>query len=66
MKNSRRNFIRQISTLSGAGLLATAPIISVAETIHKNESGEMLADDKPFTISILQTTDVHCQVHPHD
>ena len=23
-------------------------------------------DDKPFTISILQTTDVHCQVHPHD
>ncbi len=66
MKNSRRNFIKQISTLSGAGLLATAPIISVAETIHKNESRERVGDDKPFTISILQTTDVHCQVHPHD
>ena len=24
------------------------------------------AGDKPFIISILQTTDVHCQVHPHD
>ena len=29
----------------------------------KNKSA---ADDKPFTICILQTTDVHCQVHPHD
>ncbi|MDP3666620.1 MAG: metallophosphoesterase, partial [Sediminibacterium sp.] len=27
---------------------------------------EIIADNKPFTISILQTTDVHCQVHPHD
>ena len=36
MKNNRRNFIKQISTLSGAGLLATAPIISVAKTKNPN------------------------------
>ncbi len=66
MNNNRRDFIKKLGTLSGAGLLAAAPIISVAETIHKKEMQEMVSDDKPFTISILQTTDVHCQVHPHD
>ncbi len=30
------------------------------------EDKNIAEDDKPFTISILQTTDVHCQVHAHD
>ena len=64
MKN-RRDFIKKISTLGGAGLLASSPIIAAA--VKENSfSGNTAADDKPFTISILQTTDVHCQVHPHD
>ena len=66
MKNNRRDFIKKISTIGGAGLLATAPVIAVAETINRNDPDERAPDDKPFTISILQTTDVHCQVHPHD
>ena len=66
MKNNRRDFIRKISTLGGAGLMASTPIISFAETIEQHKKAVTSFDDKPFTISILQTTDVHCQVHPHD
>lgn len=66
MSNNRRDFIKKIGTATGAGLFATTPIASMAETISKNELDEIIVDDQPFTISILQTTDVHCQVHPHD
>ena len=66
MSNNRRNFIKSLGTVTGAGLLATTPIASIAEKINNTEIKEIASDDKPFTISILQTTDVHCQVHPHD
>ena len=67
MKNNRRDFIRKIGTLGGAGLLASTPIIGMAESKENSmPDSKTPADDKPFTISILQTTDVHCQVHPHD
>lgn len=67
MENNRRDFIKKIGTLGGAGLLASSPIAGIysAEKNSITENG-MAADDKPFTISILQTTDVHCQVHAHD
>lgn len=67
MENNRREFIKKIGTLGGAGLLASSPIIGMASS-RENSITDPLApsDDKPFTISILQTTDVHCQVHPHD
>ena len=66
MSNNRRDFIKQLGTATGLSLLAATPIASIAETINKNEMEEIVTNDKPFTISILQTTDVHCQVHPHD
>ena len=66
MKNNRREFIKKISTLGGAGLLASSPIIAAASKADLIPHTKNPADDKPFTISILQTTDVHCQVHPHD
>lgn len=66
MENKRRDFLKKIGSISGAGLLAASPIAAVAESFQKNEEPENFTDDKPFTISILQTTDVHCQVHPHD
>ncbi|MEO6252333.1 MAG: 5'-nucleotidase C-terminal domain-containing protein [Ferruginibacter sp.] len=66
MKNQRRDFIKKLSALGGAGLLASSPILSIAGTIEKDDQHETHAADKPFIISILQTTDVHCQVHPHD
>ncbi|MBC7383005.1 MAG: 5'-nucleotidase C-terminal domain-containing protein [Bacteroidia bacterium] len=66
MSNDRRDFIKKLGTATGAGFLATIPIMSMAEKINSSEITAVDADDKPFTISILQTTDVHCQVHPHD
>ncbi|HSN61491.1 MAG TPA: bifunctional metallophosphatase/5'-nucleotidase [Ferruginibacter sp.] len=66
MENNRRDFIKKISTLGGAGLLASTPLISMAEKIEMNQLNKDVMDGKPFTISILQTTDVHCQVHAHD
>ncbi|MEP7237046.1 MAG: 5'-nucleotidase C-terminal domain-containing protein [Ferruginibacter sp.] len=65
--NKRRDFIKKISTLGGAGLLASSPIIAAATSKEDLiPHTKTPVDDKPFTISILQTTDVHCQVHPHD
>lgn len=66
MNNNRRDFIKMLGTATGAGFLAATPIASIAGTITDTEMKEAASDDKPFTISILQTTDVHCQVHPHD
>lgn len=66
MSNNRRDFIKQMGTATGAGLLATIPIASIAETINDHEDSKIPSNNTPFTISILQTTDVHCQVHPHD
>ncbi len=65
MENNRRNFLRKLGTMSaGAALLTTSPLLSHATESIEKESVDF--DDKPFTISILQTTDVHCQVHAHD
>ncbi len=66
MNNNRRDFIKKLSTIGGAGLLINTPVMAVANNICTGTTKETVADDKPFTISILQTTDVHCQVHPHD
>ena len=65
MSNNRRDFLRQLGTATGAGLLAGTPIASFAGKTGAQDPTKELAD-KPVTISILQTTDVHCQVHPHD
>lgn len=64
MEKNRREFIKQISALgAGAGLISSTPLTAaVIQPKDKVAAG----DNKPFTISILQTTDVHCQVHPHD
>ena len=66
MRNNRRGFLKQVCIMGGAGLLAASPVASVAETVKQDEVDESISDEKTFTISILQTTDVHCQVHSHD
>ena len=66
MAKNRRHFIKQITSLAaGAGLVTTAPVVATAQKLHSGKNVD-IADDNPFTISILQTTDVHCQLHPHD
>ena len=67
MENNRRDFIKRMGTLGGAGMLAASPIIAMADAKENSTPDyKTPAGDKPFIISILQTTDVHCQVHPHD
>jgi len=67
MEKDRRSFIKKVGALgSSALLIAGNPLSSLAaEKEQKNEQPKTDAT-KPFTISILQTTDVHCQIHPHD
>jgi 2',3'-cyclic-nucleotide 2'-phosphodiesterase (5'-nucleotidase family) len=64
--SDRRNFIKKLGVLGGAGLLAATPVVSLAKKEESEESDNATTNDKPFVLSILQTTDVHCQVHAHD
>jgi sulfur-oxidizing protein SoxB len=67
MNNSRRNFLR-FSTLSGLGL-SLNPLSAFASGIIGNSDQPAEEDPLPEgqqLVSILQTTDVHCQVYPHD
>jgi len=65
MKKSRRNFITKLGALSaGTGLISLAPGCA---SDSKNQTAEL--DDtikENFKLTIFQTTDVHCQIHPHD
>jgi 2',3'-cyclic-nucleotide 2'-phosphodiesterase (5'-nucleotidase family) len=67
MENNRRNFIKK------AGLLASSAVVTAANplaAINRTDEIESPASTEPankkFTVSILQTTDVHCQVYAHD
>jgi 2',3'-cyclic-nucleotide 2'-phosphodiesterase (5'-nucleotidase family) len=66
MKNNRRNFIKAIGITAGAGIVATNPLNAMDAVMSPVNENSSEIKDGPFTISILQTTDVHCQVHPHD
>jgi 2',3'-cyclic-nucleotide 2'-phosphodiesterase (5'-nucleotidase family) len=60
MENSRRSFLKQVGALS-----ASVGLVSLEHPIQQME--EQLAEDAgTTTITILQSTDVHCQIHPHD
>lgn len=67
MSNNRRDFIKKISAIGGLGLIANGPAKAAVE-LFEDTADSTLSEDKKnnFTINILQTTDVHCQIHPHD
>jgi len=60
----RRNFIKSI------GLLAAGSAVVPGALAQKSQDTDCLQSDSTgsdeFTLNILQTTDVHCQLHPHD
>ena len=67
MKSSRRNFLR-FSTLTGLGL-SLNPLSAFSFNMYVNTEKAIEADTLPEgqqLVTILQTTDVHCQVYPHD
>jgi 2',3'-cyclic-nucleotide 2'-phosphodiesterase (5'-nucleotidase family) len=62
----RRNFIKSLGLLSAGGSLL-GPANAFANELNDAENvTDSNTNDKPVTINILQTTDVHCQIHPHD
>ncbi len=62
--SSRRNFIKNTGLL-GLGLGVFNQKIK-AEKPNDTDLSYYCDKNKEITISILQTTDVHCQIHPHD
>ena len=66
-QNTRRNFLK-FSTLAGLGIAAN-PLSSFSATNDEEKNiAELKTEIKPGqqVVSLLQTTDVHCQLHPHD
>ena len=64
--SSRRSFLRQMGTIgAAAGLTAMAPASALARS-QTSDSGKQPKKGEVVKVSILQTTDVHCQIHPHD
>lgn len=59
MKSSRRKFIAQLGALG-----ATTGLASIATASPKSTTSKGIPTS--FTLNILQTTDVHCQIHAHD
>lgn len=70
MSYPRRKFLKN-ALLAGAGVTLAPPLVQ-SNTLPASDavSGEGSADTPPpaqnGVLSLLQTTDVHCQVHPHD
>jgi 2',3'-cyclic-nucleotide 2'-phosphodiesterase (5'-nucleotidase family) len=65
MSKSRREFIKKLGLAGATGIIASAPVRAFAEQAgasdHENE-----ITSGPQKVTILQTTDVHCQIHSHD
>jgi len=68
MKQSKRDFLKKIGALSAtSGLIG--PVAFAASNTEENQKSQTYGDINPpssFEVTILQTTDVHCQIHPHD
>ena len=67
MENNRRDFIKKAGLFGSTAVLSTTmPFAGLDSSEHSNGANDEGNNSKPFTLSILQTTDVHCQVHAHD
>jgi len=63
--NNRRNFLKSLGTI-GFGATVIAPISVLADNAKNENVENAYAKDEVIKVNILQTTDIHCQVHPHD
>ncbi|WP_296705432.1 bifunctional metallophosphatase/5'-nucleotidase [Algoriphagus sp.] len=59
MKKSRREFITQLGAIG-----ASSSLIGLSSAPAKATPNKSTAEK--FTLTIFQTTDVHCQIHAHD
>ena len=65
-QNTRRNFLK-LSTLAGLGI-AFNPISAMPPAAEEEKYSEENITVKAGqqVVTLLQTTDVHCQLHAHD
>lgn len=63
--NKRRDFIKSLGLL-GIGSAIVSPLSAIADINEEGVTENVPEANKTSTISILQTTDVHCQIHSHD
>ena len=65
--NNRRNFIKSLSSLGlGVAILPSTSVLANESQIEISDEDKITPKPTKQVISILQTTDVHCQIHPHD
>jgi 2',3'-cyclic-nucleotide 2'-phosphodiesterase (5'-nucleotidase family) len=62
LKNNRRTFLKQVGSLGVANFLINSPV--AAEGVSND--GSTISEKKNYVLTLLHTTDVHCQIHPHD
>lgn len=68
MEEERRKFIKNIGAL-GLGLSISGGLLANDDELiefAEDQEAQLAKKDGETVISILQTTDVHCQIHPHD
>ena len=62
MSHNRRSFLKTVGAVSaGVGLISPQVFSKDNEIVAEIENVP-----QSFKLTILQTTDVHCQVHAHD
>lgn len=64
MSSKRRDFLRN-TLLTGLGA-SLSPLTAAAKTATATASATAPEAPLSGTLTLLQTTDVHCQIHPHD
>ena len=63
---SRRNFVKKLSAIGGLGLVSGMPFISLAKEEDSKDAEVEESNQEVISLTILQTTDVHCQVHANN
>lgn len=67
MTDNRRSFLKTLGAAGTvAGVSSLSPLLTNTLPSDLTHSRAAYEKNKTYTIDILQTTDVHCQVHPHD
>ena len=68
MKNTKREFLKKLGALgAGTSLVAAGSLATSCGSSEKKNSVDGEQDlPSRFKVTILQTTDVHCQIHAHD
>jgi sulfur-oxidizing protein SoxB len=64
--SNRRKFLQSIGSIGiGSSILGLGQK-EIGSVLHKDAEDNDGISKESTTVTILQTTDVHCQIHPHD